>query len=155
LWAGDGTGRFRDLSLDNPALCGTPNVARGLAWGDIDNDGGIDLLVTTAGGPAKIYRNVAPNRGNWLMIRAVDPKKKRDAYGAEVTVKVGKRSWVRQINPASSYLSSNDPRAHFGLGDVKHVDAITIRWPDGECETEEFKGVDTNQAIELHRGKSK
>jgi hypothetical protein len=155
LWSGDGAGTFRDLSPSNPALCGTPNVARGLAWGDIDGDGALDLLVTTAGGPAKLYRNVAPNRGRWLMIRAFDPKRERDAYGAEVKVVAGKHTWVRQINPASSYLSSNDPRAHFGLGDVKHVDSITIRWPDGECETEEFEGVDTNQLIELHRGKRK
>ncbi len=153
LFAGDGTGKFRDLSPDNPALCGMPNVARGLAWGDINNDGAVDLLLTTAGGPAKLYRNVAPGRGNWLMVRAVDPELKRDAHGAEVRVQVGKRSWVRQINPASSYLCSNDPRAHFGLGDVKRVDSITIRWPDGKREEEVFEGVETNQRIELHRKK--
>ncbi len=155
LFAGDGKGKFRDVSLDNPALCGTPNVARGLAWGDVDNDGAIDLLVTTAGGEVKLHRNVAPNRGNWLTVRAYDPALKRDAYGAEVRVRAGSRSWVRQINPASSYLCSNDPRAHFGLGNVKHIDSIVIRWPNGKQEEEEFKGVEINQRIELHRGKGK
>src|SRR5439155_2548567 len=94
LFANDGTGRFRDISLDNPPFCGTANVARGLACGDIDGDGGLDLLVTTIGGPARLFRNVAP-RGYWLSVRAVDPTLKRDALGATVQVRAGDRRWVR------------------------------------------------------------
>src|SRR5205085_2313600 len=78
LFANDGRGRFRDVSPDNGALCGTANVARGLAVGDVDGDGALDLLLTTAGGRARLYRNVAPGRGHWLIVRALDPALKRD-----------------------------------------------------------------------------
>ena len=87
LFANDGTGRFRDLSPDNAPFCGAPAVARGLACGDVDGDGALDLLVTSTAGPARLYRNVAPGRGHWLLVRAVDPSLGgRDAYGAVVTV---------------------------------------------------------------------
>src|SRR5262249_23691609 len=91
LFANDGGGRFRDLSRYNPALCASPGVARGLAYGDVDGDGALDLLVTTVAGPARLYRNAAPERGHWLLVRALDPERKRDAYGAEVTVLAGGR----------------------------------------------------------------
>src|SRR5207244_2522372 len=84
LFVNDGRGKFRDRSEDHPALCGKPNVARGLAVGDLNGDGALDLVVTEIGGPARILRNIAPQRGHWLMVRAVDPALKRDAIGAEV-----------------------------------------------------------------------
>src|SRR6185436_8838718 len=73
LFANDGTGRFQDISDANTALCGRAAVGRGLACGDIDNDGDLDLLVVNAGGPAELLRNVAPRRGHWLTVRAIDP----------------------------------------------------------------------------------
>src|SRR5262249_12121013 len=105
LFANDGTGKFRDLSEDNAAFCGTAHVGRGLAWGDFNNDGAIDLLVTTIGGKARLYKNAVPNRGHWLMVRAVDDVcGGRDAYGAEVTVRAGSRRWIGLVNPGQSYL---------------------------------------------------
>jgi hypothetical protein len=150
LFANEGSGRFRDVSLRNPAFCGTPNVARGLARGDIDGDGSLDLLVTTVGGPARIYRNIAPDRGHWLLVRALDPTLHRDAYGAVVTVRAGGRRWVRLINPADSFLCSSDPRAHFGLGNAGHVDPIEVAWPDGSHET--FAGGAADRLRVLRRG---
>src|SRR5262249_21392452 len=76
-----GQGRFRDVSPANEAFCGTPNVARGLAWGVLGQDGTVDLVITTVAGPARLYRNIAPRRGHWLLVRALDPALKRDAYG--------------------------------------------------------------------------
>jgi hypothetical protein len=151
LFANDGTGRFRDISPHNHVFCGPEGVFRGLACGDLDNDGALDLLVTAVAGPARLYRNVAPKRGHWLMIRAVDPALGgRDCYGAEIVVKSGGRRWMRQINPGYSYLCSNDPRAHIGLGQTDHVDAIDIVWPDGTAETFAGKGVD--RLITLQKG---
>jgi hypothetical protein len=150
LFANDGAGRFRDVSAANPAFCGTPAVARGLACGDVDGDGALDLLVTATAGPARLYRNVAPGRGHWLLVRALDPALHRDAYGAEVRVRAGGRAWVRWVNPAGSYLCSNDPRAHFGLGPAERVDAIDVLWPDGTAET--FPGCAADQKLTLSKG---
>src|SRR5262249_20636644 len=108
LFANDGRGKFRDISAANPPFCAVPNVARGLALGDMDGDGAPDLLVTSVGGRARLYRNVAPNRGHWLIVRAVDPGLKRDALGAEVRVQSGDRTQVRLISASSSYLCSSD-----------------------------------------------
>jgi hypothetical protein len=86
------------------------------------------------------------------MIRAIDPARRRDAYGAVITVHAGGRRWLGFINPGQSYLCSNDPRAHFGLGQADHVDSIHIQWPDGDTAEEIFPGVQVNRVIELRRG---
>jgi hypothetical protein len=153
LFAGDGRGHFRDISEQNPPLCGTAAVARGLACGDVDGDGALDLLVTTIAGRARLFRNVAPGRGHWLLVRAVDPALHRDAYGAEVTVTAGPRRRLGWVNPGSSYLCSNDPRAHFGLGPVDRVDRIDVAWPDGVKER--FPGGPADQALVLRKGEGK
>jgi hypothetical protein len=153
LFAGDGTGRFRDLSPRQLGFCGCAAVWRSVAVGDVNNDGGLDLLVTAVGGPARLYRNVVPARGHWLVVRAVDPALKRDAYGAEVTVEAGGRRRVAWINPGQSYLCSNDPRAHFGLGSAGRIEGIQVRWPDGTAER--FGGGPADRVVVLRRGEGK
>jgi hypothetical protein len=154
LFANEGGGQFRDISPQNEAFCGRRGVARGLACGDIDGDGALDLLVTEVAGPARILCNAVPNRGHWLMVRATDPLLGgRDAYGAEVTVHVGQRRYWRLINPGLSYLCSSDPRAHFGLGAADRVDAIEVVWPDGTQET--FGGRAADRVVTLRRGQGK
>ncbi|MFL5242897.1 MAG: CRTAC1 family protein [Gemmataceae bacterium] len=153
LFANDGAGRLRDISQDNDPFCGSPAVSRGLACGDLRNEGGLDLLVTTIAGPARLYRNAVPQRGHWLGIRTVDPNLRRDAYGAEITVRAGDRRWLRWINPGYSYLCSNDPRAHFGLGQVDHVDRIDVVWPDGAEES--FPEQPVDRYVELRKGSGK
>jgi hypothetical protein len=150
VFVNDGKGHFRDVSLDTPALCGTANVARGLVVGDINGDGALDLLVTTIGGRARLFRNVAPSCGHWLVVRATDPKLHRDAYGAEVRVRAGGRTRVGLVQPAYSYLCSNDPRAHFGLGPAERFEAVEVTWPDGTRE--EFAGGRANRVLELTKG---
>jgi hypothetical protein len=153
LFANDGAGKFHDLSPGNKAFCGHYNVARGLIWDDFDNDGAPDLLVTTIGGRARLFKNVAPNRGHWLTVRALDPLRKRDAYGAEVRVRAGGREWLRLVNPAESYLSSSSPLAHFGLGDAARVDAIRVTWPDGS--TELFDGGAVDRSVVVRKGEGR
>jgi hypothetical protein len=154
MFANEGSNRFHEISLQNAPLCGRPTVARGLACGDIDGDGALDLLVTSIAAPARLFRNVAPQRGHWLLVRAVDPALGgRDAYGAEIAVLAGGRKRVGWVNPGSSYESSNDPRAHFGLGPVVEVDSIRVIWPDGQEEA--FPGLRADQVIVLRKGQGR
>jgi hypothetical protein len=156
ILANDGTGRFRDLSAANAGpkgLCGHGNVGRGLAVGDVSNDGTLWLLATSVAGRARLYRNVAPDRGHWLVVRAFDPALKRDALGAELTVRAGGRVWVRTVQSNGGYLCANDARAHFGLGKVERVDSIHVRWPDGVEEV--FRIEDVDKHVELSKGKGR
>ena len=154
LFANAGTGGFRDVSGEQRAFCAIANVGRGLACGDVDNDGALDLLVTSVSGSARLYRNVAAHRGHWLIVRATDPALGgRDVYGAEVIVHAGGRKAHGWINPGYSYLCSNDPRAHFGLAGVTQVDRIEVIWPGGKREV--FGGTPADRIVTLEKGKGK
>jgi hypothetical protein len=143
-------GRFADVSASNGAFCGVSNVGRGLAAGDLDGDGAIDLVTTTIAGRARVYRNVCPDRGHWLAVRAVDPRGNRDALGAEVAVTVGGQRRVRVVTAAESFLSSSSPVAHFGLGPSAAFDAVEVKWPDGLVER--FGGGAADRPLPLRRG---
>lgn len=153
LFAGMGDGRFRDVSTESPSLAGKLGVHRGLAWGDFDNDGAVDLVVTAIEGSARILRNVAPKRGHWYGVRAVDPARKRDAIGAVVTITVGERNRIGLVNPGQSYCSSGDPRVHFGLGTAVVVDAVRVDWPDGTSEA--FLGGPADRYVTLMKGQGR
>jgi hypothetical protein len=152
LFANDGRGNLRDDSPQNKSFCGVYAVSRGLVWGSFEG-GAVDLVTTSVGGPARFFRNIAPKGGHWLIIRAVHPALKRDAYGALVSVRAGERRWIGLINPGQSYLCSGDPRAHFGLGSVDHIDEICIDWPDGLQEF--FPGTGVDVTLRLERGKGR
>jgi hypothetical protein len=149
----DGTGKFRDLSASNPALCGAWNVARGLAAADVDGDGAPELLLSVIGGRARLLRNVAEGRGHWLKVRALDPALRRDALGAEVRVRAANKQWLRLVSPAGSYLSSSSVWALFGLGNTNRVDTIEVRWPDGSREV--FPGGAADRALVLRKGEGR
>jgi hypothetical protein len=153
LFGNDGNGVFEDISARNEPFSGTLGVSRGLACGDLDNDGDLDLVVTAIGEKARLFLNIASSNGNWLVVRAIDTQHRRDAYGAEITVHAGSRNWWRQIHSAYSYLCSNDPRAHFGLGDITTIDRIEVAWPDGTKEV--FPGGAANRLVELRKGEGK
>lgn len=150
LFANDGHGKFRDASDEDQVLCKQPNVARGLASGDLWNDGSVCLVITRIADPASIYR-AASSEGHWLLVRAIDPSEGgRDSYGARVTVRAGGRTQVGWVQPASSYLSSSDPRVHFGLGTVSKVNQVVVDWPDGAQEI--FPGDDADRFVILRKG---
>lgn len=146
----DGTGKFSDISPRAALFTQMVENSRGLAFGDVDNDGDVDLLVANEGGPARLYRNDTPDRGHWLTVRVVDPELRRDAVGAVVTVVTEQHEIARLVAPGYSYLSSNDPRVHFGLGEAAHVEEIRVRWPDGTLET--FPGGPADRFLRLEKG---
>ena len=124
-----------------------------MAFGDVDNDGDIDLLLANEGGVARLFLNDLRKKGNWLIIRAFDSGLKRDAIGARVSMLVSGRQLSRLISPGYSFLSSNDHRAHFGLGEATSVDRLEVEWPGGT--TEIFAGVKANQIITLKKGQGR
>ncbi|MCH8152016.1 MAG: CRTAC1 family protein [Planctomycetes bacterium] len=150
FYLNNGSGRFDLIEQEVATLCAPIEISRGLAAGDIDEDGDLDLLISNLHGPARLYRNEAPRKGHWLIIRAIDPRLRRDAIGARITISCGGRQQVRSISRGHSYLSSSDPRAHFGVGPATRIDQIDVRWPDGLRER--FPATPADRVVELIRG---
>lgn len=136
------SGRFVDVTgAAGPALQ-VPQVGRGCAWGDFDDDGRPDILLCENAGPARLLRNVTPDAHHWLGIRLRGRGGNRDGYGAEVRLTAGgvtQRRWVRR---GGSYLSQSDPRALFGLGAQAGADRLEVKWPSGRTTAVEHPPVD-------------
>jgi hypothetical protein len=124
-------------------------TSRAAAFGDIDNDGGIDIVVVNRDARPFVLHNVVKPRGHWVMFRVVD-EHQRDALGAQITMSVGARTIRRDVRAAYSYLASNDPRVHVGLGPDTTARNVVVRWPDGAREA--FGDVRADQILILRRG---
>jgi len=150
LYLNAGSARF-ELRRERGAAFTEPiEVSRGLAIGDIDRDGDIDILVANAQSRARLYLNEAPRAGHWLTVRAVDPRYRRDALGARVTLHGENWRKTRTIQTGFSYLSSSEPLAHFGFDEETPPDSLEIRWPDGLVEWFPLPGVD--RRLDVVRG---
>ncbi len=141
LFWNEGNGRFHQAGDECGPFCAT-DVGRGLATGDIDNDGDPDLVTTTADGRVHLFRNVHATDAHWIGLKLIDTRGPRDANGAVVEVQVADRTLTGLVAPHQSYLSSNDPRLLFGLGAAETIDRLRVRWPDGEVEIFDATGVD-------------
>ena len=151
IYLNDGSGHFEEFRSTTDDFLAACDVSRGLATGDIDNDGDLDFVVSNTGGATRIYRNDAAKNGNGLVVRAVETRDGgRDALGAIVKVHSGGRVWSRLVTTSSSYLSAGDPRVYFGLGAQAAYDRIEVHWPDGSRE--QFSGGATNTSITLEHG---
>lgn len=145
----DGRGKFQEWIGHRDGLIAAEQLSRGLAIGDIDNDGDLDLVVNRIGARAAVFVNEATRRGHWLRVKVIEPGLGgRDAYGALVTVVAGAQQWIRYVQPGTSYMSSHDPRVHFGLGRVDRIDRIEVKWPDGETSQWQAAEVDRDYVIE-------
>jgi len=122
-----------------------PMVGRGAAVADYDNDGDLDIFVSNNNQRPMLLRNDGGNANNWLSIKTVGRSSNRDGIGAQITVTVGDLVQVEEVRSGSSYLSQNDLRVHFGLGDHSSVESIKVRWPSGVVQT--LRGVDANQFL--------
>jgi hypothetical protein len=124
-----------DVSTASGEVFGEGWAGRGLSTGDMWNDGRMDVVVTTNGGPAYILRNELQTPNHWLGIKLIGHKSNRDGIGAEIKVTTSKRTQLVTVSTAGSYLSSSDKRAHFGLGSDAAAQSIEIRWPSGTLQT--------------------
>ena len=124
-------------------------ISRAAAFGDLDNDGDIDIVVSNIDGPAHILRNIAGTRGHWIMFRVIH-RRGVNAIGARVRITTRGRIQWRTVQRAYSYCSSNDPRVHFGLGAADSVDEVLVRWPAGDVET--FGAFQADRIIVLEEG---
>ncbi|MDX1934263.1 MAG: CRTAC1 family protein [Capsulimonadales bacterium] len=146
--------RFADLGESIREEARRPIVGRGLATGDYDNDGRIDLLIVDGEGPPLLLHNETTDGGNYLTLRLVGKKRHRDAYGAVVTVRIGNTTRTRICHADGSFFSSSDPRVHFGLGkDTGRTVAVTVRWAGGLTETWPTVAVNTRHTLTEGDGK--
>lgn len=142
--------QFTDLMPEMGPVIGRPIVGRGLATGDIDNDGKIDVLVVDMEGRPLLLRNRTVG-GHWITLDLRGRGPNRLAYGARITAEAGGEKWSAQVSPAASYLSSNDPRVHFGLGSFDRLERVRVQWPDGGEDVLENVAVDRILRIEAQQ----
>ena len=133
LFHNRGDGRFEETTASAGKVFQVLDVGRGLAVGDLDNDGATDVVVNNNNGPLRVILNKVGSAKPWLGLRLLTGK--RDAYGARVEItRRGAPTLWRRVRADGSYLSANDPRVLIGLGDATQIDALTVHWPDGKNE---------------------
>ena len=150
LFMNRGDGTFGEISDQCGAGLHIKKVSRGAAFGDYDNDGDLDILITNSNQTPDLLRNDSINPNHWLIIETVGAQSNRDGIGARVKVTAGGMSQIREVKSGSSYLSQSDMRLHFGLGEASVTDLVEVRWPSGVVDR--FEGVKTNQFLRVKEG---
>ena len=146
----EGDGGFADVSVAAGIAALPYRVGRGVAFGDYDSDGDVDIFIVNNHDRAVLLRNEGGNRNNWLHVKLIGTKGNRDAVGARIRLKAGNRIQLREINAGASYLSFNSLTAEFGLAQETTVDWIEVIWLGGD--TERFTGIGINQRVVLTEG---
>ena len=150
LYQNLGNGKFKDVSANSGTGITEPRSSRGSCYGDFDNDGDIDALVMNMNEPPLLLENNLKSENNWLTIKLVGTKSNRDAIGSRLTIKNGDTKQAQEITSQTSYYSHNDLRAHFGLGSLKKVEEVEIRWASGQVEI--VKNINSNQFVTIKEG---
>ena len=122
-------------------------VSRGLAVGDLDNDGRIDVVINDLDGTPQLLHNELGGVGNWLRVKVKGRPGNTNAIGALIIVRTGNITQRRLVQSGTSYISQDDMRQHFGLGKALTVDAVEVRWPDGT--TTKRENLKANQQIDI------
>lgn len=151
LFLNDGRGRFREVASQAGGGFSDPKVGRGLAYGDFDRDGDLDLLISTNNGPAYLYRNDQLSGNRSIRFRLVGTKSNRDGIGASLKLSCGGLTQSHLVKSGSSYLSQSELPVTFGLGKCDRVDHFLIEWPSGRSE--EFKNLASGRAYDCVEAK--
>jgi len=150
LFRNNGNGTFVDITASaGPAFTARAS-GRGLATGDLWNDGRISAVISNMNAPVALLVNQARNSNHWIAFRTIGTRSNRDGIGARLQVQAGKRTLVAEVRSGSSYNSSSDMRVHFGLGAVTKVDSIEVRWPSRLVER--FAGLPADKIHALKEG---
>lgn len=147
LFENTGDGKFKDISdVAGPAIA-ERHSARGVAFGDLDNDGSIEILVNNQNESPSLLKAAAAPRGNWILVSLRGVQSNRSAIGAKVRLTAGGRTQLSEVRSGGSYISQSDLRLHFGLGGAKVVDRLEIEWPSGAKQVE--TGIEPNQILSV------
>jgi enediyne biosynthesis protein E4 len=147
LFENNGNGTFRDVTSGQGPYFSEAMVGRGGCFGDVDNDGDIDVFIVNLNQEPVLLRNDIGNRNNWLLINLIGTQSNRDGVGATVKVTAGEQTQTDQKTGGGQYLSKNDPRLHFGLGDNDIIDRVEIHWPSGIRQV--MENVEVNQILTI------
>jgi len=142
--------RFRDVSADSGEGISLIDASRGVAFGDYDNDGDLDILIANCNDAAVLLRNDGGDRQHWLRVKTVGAKSNRDGIGARVELTTEEVVQIREVKSGSSLYSQSDLIVHFGLGSSTTVDRVSVRWPSGTVDT--VVGVEADQIIVIREG---
>ena len=146
-----GDGKFEDVAVASGLRSLPLYSGRGAAFGDLNNDGLIDIVVTNLGDKPIVLLNTTENKNQSVSFKLVQNGKNKDAVGARLTLKTDKRSLIQEVEAGASYLSQNDFRLHFGLNSSEKIQSVEIRWSDGKTET--VSGVAPNRILTVTQNK--
>ena len=148
LFRGLGDGKFEDVSHDAGPVLDVKTVARGACFADYNNDGKVGAFVVNLGAKGTLLRNVSPGNNHWIAIQLRGTRSNRDCIGAHLEVVTGKKKQVSERVAGSGYLSQDDWRVHFGLGQATKIDKLTVKWPSGKEQVLENLSVDRVLTVE-------
>ncbi len=152
LYHNNGNGTFTDISAHAGPGITAVSSARGLAVGDLWNDGRMSAVISNMNAPPMLLVNDVHNGNHWIALHTIGSKSNRDGIGAKITVKAGTRTFVDEVRSGSSYISNNDMRVHFGLGATTKIDWVQVRWPSGLVERFENLPVDASYILKEGSG---
>ena len=150
LYHNNGNGTFTDVTAQAGTGITTPAASRGMAVGDLWNNGQMSVVINNMNDVPSLLVNRARSPHHWVEFRTIGTRSNRDGIGAKITVRVGKRILVNEVRSGSSYISQNDMRVHFGLGDATSMDSVRVRWPSGI--EEDFAKVPIDSIDTLREG---